>query len=160
MLTSASSSPNDTQRESILDHPLTETQRESISVRPLDLPTYKLVGDNVDKSITPRQETSESHKQSLHYFHTYAVKDRCSSSHLSDSPPAVDVKNADVSIVLPPDTDCDTILDNMSILFARVVRKRFNFFKDNVQPVVKHIPHCYSEKMKDKSEVVGYFLPH
>ena len=156
----SSSSPNDTQRESILDHPLTETQRESISVRPLDLPTYKLVGDNVDKSITPRQETSESHKQSLHYFHTYAVKDRCSSSHLSDSPPAVDVKNADVSIVLPTDTDCDTILHNMSILFARVVQKRFNFFKDNVQPVVKHIPHCYSEKMKGKSEVVGYFLPH
>ena len=50
------------------------------------------------------------------------------------APPAVDVKNADVSIVLPTDTDCDTILDNMSILFARVVRKRFNFFKDSVQP--------------------------
>lgn len=40
------------------------------------LPTFKIVGDNIDKTVRPRQETSDSHTKSLHYFHSYAVKDR------------------------------------------------------------------------------------
>ena len=46
--------------------------------------TFKIVGDNIDKTIRPRQETSQHHTQSLHYFHSFAVKDRCDVSGLED----------------------------------------------------------------------------
>lgn len=43
-------------------------------------PTFKLVGDNVDKYVKPRHETADKHASSLHYFHVFAVKDRCERS--------------------------------------------------------------------------------
>jgi hypothetical protein len=52
----------------------------------IDFPTFKIVIDNVDKSVKPRHETSEHHNQSLHYVHGYAVKDRINVSGLDDSP--------------------------------------------------------------------------
>ena len=41
------------------------------------VPSFKVVGDNLDKSIRARHETMEHHSKSLHYFHMFAVKDRC-----------------------------------------------------------------------------------
>ena len=40
------------------------------------LKTYKLVGDNIDKNIRPREMRSDHQTKSLHYFHTYGVRDR------------------------------------------------------------------------------------
>lgn len=39
------------------------------------LNTFKLVGDNIDKEVQPREMHSDYQSRSLHYFHTYAVKD-------------------------------------------------------------------------------------
>uniref|UniRef100_A0A1X7UEC2 Uncharacterized protein n=1 Tax=Amphimedon queenslandica TaxID=400682 RepID=A0A1X7UEC2_AMPQE len=38
-------------------------------------PTFKLVGDNVDKFIKPRHETLDRSAKLLHYFHCFAVRD-------------------------------------------------------------------------------------
>ena len=38
--------------------------------------TYRIVGDNIDKNIKPRNMTSDHQTRSLHYFHAYAVRDR------------------------------------------------------------------------------------
>lgn len=40
---------------------------------PSQRPTYKLVGDNIDKSVKPREMRIDHQTHSLHYFHTYAV---------------------------------------------------------------------------------------
>ena len=40
------------------------------------LPTFKLVGDNLDKSVRPRDMRLDNQTQSLHYFHMYGVRDR------------------------------------------------------------------------------------
>ena len=40
------------------------------------LPLYKLVGDNIDKVVKPRHMRIDHQAKSLHYFHSYAVKDR------------------------------------------------------------------------------------
>ena len=37
--------------------------------------TYKLVGDNIDREVRPCDMRSDYQTRSLHYFHTYAVKD-------------------------------------------------------------------------------------
>ena len=55
---------------------------------------YKLVGDNIDKTVRPSFERINSHFLSLHYYHTYAVLDRIGVSDLNSSV-------YDVSLQLP-----------------------------------------------------------
>ena len=47
---------------------------------------FKIVGDNIDKTVKPRHETLHQRSQSLHYFHAYAVRDRIDFSFLSAEP--------------------------------------------------------------------------
>lgn len=47
----------------------------------------KLVGDNLDKNVKPSLQRHESKSQSLHYFHSYAVKDRVPAASLPDELP-------------------------------------------------------------------------
>eukprot|EP00731_Ephydatia_muelleri_P021282 Em0013g1009a len=44
---------------------------------------FRLVGDNVDKNVKPRDMHLNSQTTSLHYFHMYAVKDRICFRHIS-----------------------------------------------------------------------------
>ena len=59
---------------------------------------FKLVGDNIDKTIRPRHKTIDMKSQSLHYFNAYAVLDRVNLSLFSDIPPTTNIYN------LPLDT--------------------------------------------------------
>lgn len=65
---------------------------ENVQALPIDqlpgvsFPLFKIVGDNIDETVKPREETSESHNKSLHYFHSYAVMDRTDVSALQDNP--------------------------------------------------------------------------
>ena len=51
---------------------------------------FKIVGDNIDKTVKPRHETMQHHSQNLHYFHSYTVQDRIDFSQLSDTPSQLD----------------------------------------------------------------------
>jgi L1 cell adhesion molecule like protein len=48
---------------------------------------FKLVGDNLDKNLRPRHQTSGRQTQSLHLFHYYAVHDRIDLSSAEDKAP-------------------------------------------------------------------------
>lgn len=48
---------------------------------------FKLYGDNIDKNIKRRHVHSDRQIISIHYFHSYAVKDRIDSSSFSDNQP-------------------------------------------------------------------------
>ena len=53
--------------------------------------SFKIVGDNLDKYVKPRHETVDHHSLSLHYIHSYAVQDRCSTAGLQDQPCLPDI---------------------------------------------------------------------
>ncbi len=46
--------------------------------------SFKIVGDNVDKNVTPRYLRINHRVKSLHYYHSFAVQDRIDVSNLSD----------------------------------------------------------------------------
>lgn len=51
---------------------------------------YKLVGDNIDMSVKARYvQVGVSRNRSLHYFHTFAVKNRVDLRHLPDVHPDI-----------------------------------------------------------------------
>lgn len=117
--------------------------------------SFKLVGDNLDKSVRPRHETVDSHLCSLHYFHSFAAKDRCDTSELQDNPslPDVDLTSFSCDVILPSEEDFTTLQDNYTIIVARVIQKYMPFFKQNVPKVVRHI---HTAEMSQKSDVVCF----
>lgn len=48
---------------------------------------YKVVGDNIDKNVKPRYARQENKTLSMHYYHSYAVRDRIDISSISDEVP-------------------------------------------------------------------------
>ena len=59
------------------------------------LKTYKVVGDNLDKNVKPTDYRVDSQTKSLHFFQSYAVRDRIDLSSYDDSPLVVDESSID-----------------------------------------------------------------
>ena len=121
---------------------------------------YKLCGDNVDKSVKHRYTRSDmcNTASSIHYFHSYAAKNRISTGDLSEaapSPPTMEAKQ--IALTLLPSVDDDaTICTNIATLISRVLVEHLRFFEHSFDDaVIWHIPHRYSEQMKHKSNVVS-----
>ncbi len=73
--------------------------------------TFVIVGDNLDKTINPRYMTATHQRQSVHYFHSYAVRDRIESiSTLAADKPVGDISRLSPSSYLPDAADCYAIL--------------------------------------------------
>ena len=116
-------------------------------------PGYKIVMDNIDKNVRPREMRLDSQTESLHYMHMYGVRDRVNFSGLSNMP-----KNNDISIydILPTAEDYAQLKHNLSILLAHTMTDHLFFFGEEFQGLVEnHIPHPYSSVMSLKSEVVS-----
>ena len=121
------------------------------------IPSYAIVGDNVDKTINPRFMTFEHQRQSLHYFHSYAVLDRVNCADLPSGAPAGDIKSLSFAAFLPTPEDCSVIRYNYSVLLGRVLVEKLSFFKKFQDCIPKHLVHQHSEEMKKKSEVVSTY---
>ena len=64
------------------------TKLYSMADRP-DCPSYKLVGDKIDKGVKARYMRADKyHNKSLHYFHSYAMASRIDFSKFSNVKPA------------------------------------------------------------------------
>ena len=94
---------------------LSTTQHQS------GLPTYKLVGDNIDKNIRPRDVRINSQTVSLHYYHSYALRDRIDLTSLEDSPSLPDMEGIRLENFLPTLQDEETIKGNFQHLIARAL---------------------------------------
>ena len=132
------------------DH--TEPSSQEDTCEPYGL---KIVGDNIDKHVKPRDMRHDVQAQSLHYFNSYAVKDRLPTSHLEDKPCLPDFSSFTPSKLLPTAIDDKSIQRNFTILISRVLSKHFPFFKKFAAGIPKHIKHKYYKEMSKKSEVVS-----
>lgn len=119
----------------------------------------KLVIDNVNKNVVPRNTTSEQQTKSLHYVHMYRVEDRISIGHLSHDPPerSTSIFSAEVfkSVLLSPN-DNETMANYFSLLVSRVLVTHMHFFNMTFADVVDwHIPHQFSQNMAKALMVVS-----
>lgn len=152
----ASPVPSDiTFSESSVDCDLA-TGHESCTV-PSKLPTYKLVGDNIDKTVHPREMRSDHQTRSLHYFHAYAVRDRVDVSRFSSDHKVPDLTSIKPDLLLPTSCDEAKLRENFAILVARTLMKYMPFFAKFGRGLEKHIVHEFSTEMAQKSEVVSGF---
>lgn len=120
------------------------------------LPTFKIVGDNIDKHVKPRDMRLDHQSQSLHYFHAYAVRDRIDlSSFSNDNPDQARLCNADVEELLPSCDDKKDILDNFCILIAHCLQRYMPFMKQlSKRSLERHIKHDHYAEMSTQSKIV------
>ena len=118
--------------------------------------TYVIVGDNLDKTISPRYMRSDHQRQSIHSFHMYAALDRVNTLDLSADHPVGDISTTPLTEFLPSPADCKVLRENDAVLLGRIVAKKLSFrvFEDCV---VSHITHKHSDVMKQKSVIVSRF---
>jgi len=75
-----------------------------------------IVGDNIDKNFRPSYQRQDRQTKSLHYFHTYAVKNRVDVSSLSDARPAAVIT---LENLLPTQSDLNKLLKDFETLTSR-----------------------------------------
>ena len=80
-----------------------------------------IVGDNLDKTITPRDVRVDHLPQSLHYFNVYAVLDRVDFSSLSCDTSIIDVAKIDINKFFPSAADVEAMITTFSILISRLL---------------------------------------
>ena len=116
---------------------------------------FKVVGDNVDKTIKPRHMREDRQTKSVHYFQIYAVKDRVNLSGSSEEPQTPG-KNPPLGEILPSLEDNQALTTNLTTIVTRILADHIPFIKDNLgDTVTQHIPHPYSSERARKSDVVG-----
>ena len=132
---------------------LNDTSELDLSEDPLG---YKLVGDNLDH---PRYMRVDDYRaKSLHYFNSYAVKDRVNFDNLSAIAIPTCMPNPKIvaTSLLPSQKDDNALHDNIIILVARVITTHMLFFKTSFSDAIDwHITHDHYKEMSMKSEVVN-----
>ena len=115
---------------------------------------FKLVGDNLDKSIKPREMREDHQKRMLHCFHMYGVSDRINLSSFSDIEPQFLIEEFQHKKILPSKGDSELLVQNIATLTVRILCRHVPFFQQLDKVVVPHIEHDLSKEMARSSEVV------
>ena len=103
---------------------------------------HKLVIDNVDSTVKPRDQRIDAQTKSLHYVQVFAVKDRIDYSRLSPSPPPA---GQSVYSLIPSSSDYEALKENFDL---RKLIEHIPFFSEDFKELVQaHIPHKYSLEM-------------
>ncbi len=148
--------------ENVDDQKLLPLVSQELSSSHMTLPSYCIVGDNIDKYVKPRYERiGASGNRQLHYFHYYASLNRISVDELSLSLPVLpsNIAPANVECSLLPSSEDDTIIrKNMITLVSRILAPHLEAMGfDCLRLVDWHISHKYKDEMARKSEIVCYF---
>lgn len=117
-------------------------------------PTYQITGDNLDLIVKVKHMGSSNQNNDIHWFNLDAVQNRVPGNNLNNSKPIKSVLEMENVEFLPSPTDNKQYLHDITALATRVVIKNIpalSIFKD---VLVHHIPHQYSDVMKQKSNQV------
>ena len=116
---------------------------------------FRLVGDNIDKSIKPRDMRISHQSNLLHYFNVYAVRDRINFHDLDVTAQLIDPGAVDFTKFYPTAEDGAALLANFKVLIVRILAQHVPGVQDLTANVQDHIDHKYSKQMCEKSEVVS-----
>ena len=121
---------------------------------------FKLVGDNLDKTVKPRYMRMNRQNRSLNYFHAFAVKDRIDLSSFSSYVPYTNIGVNTIDL-LPSEEVHSQLMKNLSVLVSRILVDNMPVFKFYFEDAVqRHLNHEYSSEMSRKSDVVSMITLH
>jgi hypothetical protein len=117
-------------------------------------PKYQIIGDNVDLYVKVKHMASERQNKSIHWFGMNAVQNRVTGCHLQNEHPIKPILEMENVEFLPTSEDNKDLLHDFIPLAARILADKVSAFRCFKGAVVRHIPHQYSQQMKQKSHQV------
>lgn len=117
-------------------------------------PTYQITGDNLDLMVKVKHMSSTNQNNSIHWFNLNAVQNRVLANHLPNDQPIKPVMELENVEFLPSPKDNEAYLHDITALVTRTVVKNIPALSKFKDTIVKHIPHKYSDEMKEKSTQV------
>jgi len=121
-------------------------------------PTFQTMADNLDLVVKVEHMSASSQNNSIHWFNSNAVKNRVLANHLSNDNLVKFVLELENVEFLPSPEDNEAYLHNITALETRVVVRNIPALSQLKDIVVKHIPHEYSDVVKEKSDQVSINL--
>ena len=118
---------------------------------------FKIVGDNIDKTVRPRHVRLDRQTQSLHYFNSYAVKDRVNLTDRSDTVPDPP-SSPNLLSLLPDKEDISEMKHLFEIHVSRIIVENISFMKSFGDAELFHIKHKHYKEMGTKSDVVSFYV--
>lgn len=120
---------------------------------------YRLVTDNIDLAVQARHQSSSHKNKSLHWTHTYAVKNRVAvDGNLDREVPQKKVEDLEMSEILPGPEIQESLKGSLVPLVLRVLVRHLPAYKKFRTAVEHHLPHQYSVQMRNKSEQVRVYM--
>ncbi len=104
--------------------------------------------------VKARYQSKQHSNQSLHYFNSYAVKDRASAKGLSNVRPRKLIDELQLEEFLPTATVQEDIIADVAHIVPRVIVHHLKPYKEFKKAVVYHIPHEHTTEMSKNSEIV------
>ncbi len=150
-----SSNSSGSNSESALSDDSDDDVFERLPANKDDFPSFKIVGDNIDKYVKPREMRLDAQAKCLNFFNSYGVKGRLDVSQLEDTPCLPDLSSFKEEKLLPTATDDAAVKTNFVVLVARVLQKHMPFFKHFAAGMLRHIKHEHYLETSQKSEVVS-----
>lgn len=115
------------------------------------IPTFEIIGDNIDITKSPSQMSKDSQRKSYHWFLNLAVQRRVFSD-LPDHSPVADIATVPNSVFLPNVEDLNSLDNNMQFHMLQVMVKHIDCLKPFATSVPKFIDHPYVTELSKKSE--------
>lgn len=119
---------------------------------------YQITGDNLDMLIKVKHMSSSNQNKSIHWFNLNAVLHRVLGNDKSGDGPIQSITELENVDFLPSAMDNQDFLFDIIPIVARVIVDKIPTFKNFKDVVVRHIPHSYTDLMKEKSTQVLRFM--
>lgn len=115
---------------------------------------FKFWGDNVDKKQHVRDVRSDHQGQMLHMYSILAGCSRTPANDLPCTGQVAQLSSIPYESFLPTQSEVDSVKKNMTVIVCRILTDYIHELSPLAKAVPKHIQHCYSKQMAEKSEVV------
>ena len=107
-------------------------------------------------AVQARHQSSSHQNKSLHWTHSFAVKNRVKpDTSLVDCQAKMQVEDLQMIQILPSQEEQVAMQSCMVTLVFRVICKYFEVYRGFKSAVIHHIPNKHSHEMKQKSKQVS-----
>lgn len=114
---------------------------------------FKFWGDNVDKQQKVRDTRSDHKSTMLHMYSIIVARSRTQGSLLPHTGQVSSLDEVPADFFLPSCDDVNKLRANLIVLVSRMLTEYIPQLASFRKYVTKHIEHCYTKEMSEKSEV-------
>ena len=115
-------------------------------------------GDNLDRHVAARHAGLDKKDHEIHMYHCYAKPIEIVPKQYTKNVPKIPIEDLTPEDIIPNVKNYDQLKKTFAIIGLRILTKRLPELQNYKKHIIKHIPHKYSNDMKQPSVIVSNSL--